>query len=76
MRIQVDCRKQKGGQSEPRAFVLGKRRLWIARVLERHANGASRRYIVSTTDGRRFALRQDCASGDWELAGAMPAAAK
>ena len=72
MRIQVDCRKRKGG-IEPRSFVLGHRRLWVLRVLERHLNGASQRFKVRTTDGRAFALRQDLGTGEWEL-GAVSAA--
>lgn len=68
MRIQVDCRVRKG-TTEPRSFILGKRRLWVSRVLEHHANTASRRFLVCTDDGRRFALREDIATGEWELAG-------
>jgi hypothetical protein len=75
VRIQVDCRTRKSGETEPRSFVLGNRRLWVLRILERKLNAASRHFVVSTTDGRRFALRQDLASGEWQLAGAMPATA-
>lgn len=58
---------------EPRAFVLGKRRIWVARVLECEADHANRRFMVETTDHRRFALRHDLASGEWQLAAARPA---
>ena len=75
MRLQVDCRMRKEGGFEPRSFRLGERRLWVLRVLERHSNAVARRFTVRTTDGRKFTLRQDLASGDWELAGVMPRAA-
>ncbi|HYL25323.1 MAG TPA: hypothetical protein VEV21_13105 [Burkholderiales bacterium] len=74
MRVQVDCRKVKAGGSEPRSFVLGTRRLWVLRVLERHANTLSRHFTVSIADGRRFELRQDIATGEWWLARVIPAA--
>jgi hypothetical protein len=76
MRIQVDCRQAKSGASEPRSFVLGNRRVWVLRVLEQRADGASRHFTVQTVDRRRFVLRQDLASGDWELAGARPATSR
>ena len=71
MRIQVACRVGKDGASEPRSFVLGQRRLWVARVLERKTDEAGREFVVATTDGRRFVLREDCASSGWKLVGAL-----
>ena len=38
----------------------------------RSFHAVARRFTVRTTEGRKFTLRQDLASGDWELAGVMP----
>jgi hypothetical protein len=76
MRIQVDCRRRKDGTGEPRSFLLGQRRLWIARVIEEQSDALGRGFVVATTDGRRFRLREDRASGDWQLAGALAAATR
>ena len=68
VRIQIDWRGEKGGSAEPRSFVLGQRRLWVARVLEqsRHADG--RHFVVATTDRRRFLLCEDKTCAAWNLA--------
>ena len=73
MRIQVDCRRRRDGSIEPRSFVLGQRRLWVARVVEEENDALGREFVVVTTDGRRFRLREDRASGAWRLAGARAA---
>lgn len=64
MRIQVQCRR--GGN--PSAFMLGARRLPVARVLERAAENSLERFRVRVADGREFVLRRDRHTGDWQLA--------
>ena len=75
MRIQVHCRIGKDRTAEPRLFLLGQRRLWVVRVLERRSDELGREFVVVTTDGRRFVLREERASGAWKLASALAAVA-
>jgi len=67
VRIQVACR-----DGDPRAFYLGSRRLDVLRVIERAADGLTRRYRVTVPDGRVFLLSLNLASGDWRLASVDP----
>jgi len=64
MKIQVDCSRS----GDPRAFILGERRLHVMRVLERAAEDSQRRFRVRVADGREFVLRQDLEAGNWCLA--------
>jgi hypothetical protein len=57
-----------GGEEHPRVFYLGARRLPIVAILGRWLDASHRYYEVSVGDGRRFVLRQEPASGQWELA--------
>lgn len=71
MRIQVECRRTKTGATEPRFFLLGSERLWVLRVTACEHDALRRRFTVRTTDGRRFAIEEICASGEWRLAAAL-----
>ena len=64
----------------PRVFHLGRRRHPVVAVLEQWAEAQYRFFKVKVDDGRRFVLRHDPVTGDWELAaayggGLSPAAA-
>ena len=54
MKIAVECYAGHRGEEEPRAFTLGETRFDVQAIL--------------VGDGRRFVLRHDIASDDWELA--------
>jgi len=68
MKIRVECYAGYRGDEEPRAFHLGERRLDVVEVLDRWLDPLHRHFKVSTQDGRKYILRHDTASGDWDLA--------
>jgi hypothetical protein len=68
VRIQIDWRGKKEGSAEPRSFLLGQRRLWVARVLAQSHHADGRQFVVATTDRRRFLLCEDKTCAAWNLA--------
>jgi hypothetical protein len=68
MKIRVECYAGYRGEEEPRAFHLGERRFGVVEVLDRWLDPLHRYFKVLADDGRKFILRHDTASGDWELA--------
>jgi hypothetical protein len=68
MRIAVECYAGYRGEQEPCAFTLGKRRFGVLAILDRWLEPQHRYFKVKVDDGRRFILRHDDLSGDWELA--------
>ena len=70
MKICVLSRLGRRGQYDPHVFHLGQRRLPVVAILEQWAEEPHRYFRVRVEDGRRFLLRHDRASGDWELAAA------
>jgi hypothetical protein len=80
MKICVLSRTGRGGQYDPQVFHLGQRRLAVVATLDQWAEPPYRYFSVRVEDGRRFVLRHDPATGEWELAaayggGRSPAAA-
>ncbi len=69
MKIQVECYAGYRGEEEPRAFQLGERRFSVVEILDRWLDPAHRYFKVLVEDGRKFILRHDTASENWELAG-------
>lgn len=59
----------RGGESEPRCFYLGARRLPVIAILGRWKDPAHHYFEVKAEDGRCFVLRHSPASNHWELAG-------
>jgi len=57
-----------GGEQQPRVFYLGGRRLPVASIRGSWLDAGHRWYEVSVDDGRRFVLRHDPLTGQWELA--------
>lgn len=55
------------GQQEPRAFQLGGRRVPVIAILERWQAPEHRYFRVRDYQGRRFVLKHDPQSGNWEL---------
>jgi hypothetical protein len=68
LQIRVECYAGHRGEKEPRAFTLGERRFAVVEVLDRWLDPRHRYFKVKVDDERRFILRHDCASGEWELA--------
>lgn len=69
MKIRVECHAGYRAEEEPRAFYLGERRFEVLEVLDRWLDPLHRYFKVQADDGRKFILRHDTDSGDWELAG-------
>jgi hypothetical protein len=68
MNIRVECYAGYRGEEEPRSFTLGETRFAVIDILDRWLEPAHRYFKVKVADGRRFILRHDSTSGEWELA--------
>ena len=68
MKIAVECYAGHRGEEEPRAFTLGETRFDVQAIEDRWLHPEHRYFKVLVGDGRRFVLRHDIASDDWELA--------
>jgi hypothetical protein len=68
LKISVECYAGHRGEEEPRAFTLGETRFAVVEILDRWLDPEHRYFKVAAHDGRRFILRHDSASGEWELA--------
>jgi len=69
VKIAVECYAGYRGEQEPRAFAFGGRRVEVVEIVDRWLAPEHRYFKVKADDGRMLLLRQDAASGDWELAG-------
>jgi hypothetical protein len=70
MKICVLSRMGRRGECDPHVFHLGQRRLPVVAVLDQWTEASHRYFSVRVQDGRRFVLRHDPATGEWELAAA------
>jgi hypothetical protein len=68
MKIRVECYAGHRGEEEPRAFTLGERRFDVLAIEDRWLHPEHRYFKVLVDDGRRFVLRHDSTSDEWELA--------
>ena len=68
VKIRVECYSGYRGDEEPRAFWLGSRRFEVVELQDRWLNPERRYFKVRVDDGRRFILRHDESSGEWQLA--------
>jgi hypothetical protein len=68
MKICVHTSLSQRKEECPRVFYVGGHRLIVAGILDRWAEAPYRYFEVCVEDGRRFLLRQDEATHDWELA--------
>lgn len=68
LKLRVECYAGHRGEEEPRAFTLGERRFAVVEILDRWLDPAHRYFKVKVDDGRRFILRHDSVSAEWELA--------
>ncbi len=65
--IQVECYAGYRGEQEPRALVIEGRRLAVEEIVSRSIEPAGRRFGVRCTDGRRYQLFHEEATGVWRL---------
>ena len=70
MKICVMSRGGRGGKDDPYVFHLGQRRLPVVAIVSEWLEPPCRCFLVRVDDGRRFVLRHDPATGDWQLAAA------
>lgn len=68
MKIEVQCHAGYRGEEEPRAFMLGERRLAVVEILDRWLARDHRYFKTKVDDGRTFVLRHDESSHEWQLA--------
>jgi len=67
MRIDVECHAGYRGEEEPRAFVIGERRLDVIEVRDRWHGPDHRYFRVLASDGDVYVLRHDERVGEWTL---------
>ena len=70
MKICVRSRTGRRGRNDPQAFHLGQRRHPVVAILSEWTEPPCQCFLVRVEDGRRFVLRHDPATGDWQLAAA------
>lgn len=68
MAIRVECHAGYRGEQEPRAFVLGERRLEVSEIVDRWMEPERRWFKCRASDGNAYILRYDERSGEWDLA--------
>ena len=68
MTIRVECYAGYRGEQEPLAFWLGERPVGVRGIVDRWYAPAQRWFKIDADDGNMYVLRQDEASGDWEVA--------
>jgi hypothetical protein len=67
MNIGVECYAGYKGEQTPRALVLDDRRLEIHELLDQWLAPDHRYFKVKAADGHTYIVRNDTASGAWEL---------
>lgn len=67
MKLKVECYAGYRGEQEPRAFIVGERRLDVVAIQDRWLAPDHRYFRVTASDGDTWVLRHDEASGDWTL---------
>lgn len=67
MQLTVETTRTASGDDEPHAFLLGSRRIAVVDVVDRWISTAQSYYKVLTDDDALYILRQDAATGEWEM---------
>lgn len=67
MIVSVQCERAVNGEATPRCFILGKRRIDIADVLDRWLGEEYDYYKVRDPNGDTFILRRDTDELTWEI---------
>lgn len=67
MNLQVESGVGLHGDVEPRAFLLGNRRLEVLRIVDRWLASDYGYFKLEASDGSTYILRHDDLSNQWEL---------
>lgn len=67
MRLLVETTRTSRGDEEPRAFLLGNRRIVVVEIVDRWISTAQSYFKVVGDDEALYILRQEAASGEWEM---------
>ena len=65
--LHVECYAGHRGEETPRRLRLGRRRVEVARVLDRWLSPDHRYFKIAGDDGCTYILRHDIETGAWEL---------
>jgi hypothetical protein len=65
--VQVECHAGYRGEETPRRFVMGTRRVEVTEVVDRWLAPDHRYFKLRGDDGSLYIIRQDGASGRWEM---------
>jgi hypothetical protein len=65
--LHVECYAGHRGEETPRALTIGDRLVQVEQVLDRWLAPDHRYFKVKGDDGDDYIVRQDTASGEWEL---------
>jgi hypothetical protein len=65
--LKVECYAGYRGEQEPRAFLLGDRRIPVIEILDRWLSPRDRYFKIKAEDGGTYVLRHDLSSDRWEL---------
>jgi hypothetical protein len=67
MNVKVECYAGHRGEAEPRAFVIGHRRVVVVEILDRWLSPDHRYFKLRANDGGIYILRHDERTGAWAL---------
>ena len=67
MELQVETAPGLHGDIEPRAFLLGARKVEVIDILDRWLALEHSYFKVAASDGATYILRYDSASRDWQM---------
>ena len=67
VKITVESYAGYRGEQEPRAFLLGERRIAVIEIVDRWVGPDYRYFRVSGDDGHLYVLRRDDAVDEWTL---------
>lgn len=65
--LRVECYAGYRGEETPRRFFLADRRIEVSEIIDRWLAPDHRYFKVRGDDGARYILRQEAASGQWQL---------
>jgi hypothetical protein len=65
--LHVECYAGHRGEETPRSLTIGERRVTVEEVLDRWLAPDHRYFKLKGDDGDVYLVRQDTASGVWEL---------
>lgn len=67
MELKVECYAGYRGDQEPRAFLLGDRRVPVVKILDRWLSPRDRYFKIKAEGRGTYVLHHDLSSDRWEL---------